>query len=107
MLFLGSGKAKQLLIYQRPRCFSACQCSGPGQYDGTCDSETGQCLCRTGFEGHSCNQCAPGYFNYPLCQRAYLSPCGPGWARTNLRKGFEGGPGGGFVGVLEDLSKGR
>uniref|UniRef100_A0A8C3D6A6 Laminin subunit alpha 5 n=1 Tax=Corvus moneduloides TaxID=1196302 RepID=A0A8C3D6A6_CORMO len=50
-----------------------CQCSGPGQYDGTCDSETGQCLCRTGFEGHSCDQCAPGYFNYPLCQSCQCS----------------------------------
>lgn len=65
-----------------PCCFPACQCSGPGQYDGTCDSETGQCLCRTGFEGHLCNQCAPGYFSYPLCQCAYLSSHGPGWART-------------------------
>ncbi|RMB95824.1 hypothetical protein DUI87_27938 [Hirundo rustica rustica] len=55
-----------------PSC-QPCQCSGPGQYDGTCDSETGQCLCRTGFEGHSCDQCAPGYFNYPLCQSCQCS----------------------------------
>uniref|UniRef100_A0A8C3D650 Laminin subunit alpha 5 n=1 Tax=Corvus moneduloides TaxID=1196302 RepID=A0A8C3D650_CORMO len=60
-----------------PSC-QPCQCSGPGQYDGTCDSETGQCLCRTGFEGHSCDQCAPGYFNYPLCQCEYLSFTGLG-----------------------------
>ncbi|KAF2978342.1 hypothetical protein EK904_004374 [Melospiza melodia maxima] len=55
-----------------PGC-QPCQCSGPGQYDGTCDSDTGQCLCRTGFEGHSCDQCAPGYFNYPLCQSCQCS----------------------------------
>uniref|UniRef100_A0A8C0F1H4 Laminin subunit alpha-5 n=1 Tax=Bubo bubo TaxID=30461 RepID=A0A8C0F1H4_BUBBB len=58
-----------------PSCQS-CQCSGPGQYDGTCDSETGQCLCRMGFEGHLCNQCAPGYFNYPLCQLCGCSAVG-------------------------------
>uniref|UniRef100_A0A663MV19 Laminin subunit alpha 5 n=1 Tax=Athene cunicularia TaxID=194338 RepID=A0A663MV19_ATHCN len=58
-----------------PTC-QPCQCSGPGQYDGTCDSETGQCLCRTGFEGHLCNQCAPGYFNYPLCQLCGCSAVG-------------------------------
>ncbi|XP_010149624.1 PREDICTED: laminin subunit alpha-5, partial [Eurypyga helias] len=58
-----------------PSC-QPCQCSGPGQYDGTCDSETGQCLCRTGFEGQLCNQCAPGYFNYPLCQLCGCSAVG-------------------------------
>uniref|UniRef100_A0A8C3NPG6 Laminin subunit alpha 5 n=1 Tax=Cyanoderma ruficeps TaxID=181631 RepID=A0A8C3NPG6_9PASS len=58
-----------------PSC-QPCQCSGPGQYDGTCDSETGQCLCRTGFEGHSCDQCAPGYFNYPLCRLCGCSAVG-------------------------------
>uniref|UniRef100_A0A8C3MQ95 Laminin subunit alpha-5 n=1 Tax=Geospiza parvula TaxID=87175 RepID=A0A8C3MQ95_GEOPR len=58
-----------------PSC-QPCQCSGPGQYDGTCDSDTGQCLCRTGFEGHSCDQCAPGYFNYPLCQLCGCSAVG-------------------------------
>lgn len=79
---LGRGKRKKLFIYWCPCCFPACQCSGPGQYDGTCDSETGQCLCRTGFEGHLCDQCAPGYFSYPLCQRAYLSSRGTGWVRT-------------------------
>uniref|UniRef100_A0A452HN43 Laminin subunit alpha-5 n=1 Tax=Gopherus agassizii TaxID=38772 RepID=A0A452HN43_9SAUR len=58
-----------------PGC-QPCQCSGPGQYDGTCDSETGQCLCRSGFEGYSCNQCAPGYFSYPLCQLCGCSAVG-------------------------------
>ncbi|XP_038605812.1 laminin subunit alpha-5 [Tachyglossus aculeatus] len=58
-----------------PGC-QACQCSGPGQYDGSCDSETGQCVCRAGFEGPACDQCAPGYFNYPLCRLCGCSVVG-------------------------------
>ncbi|CAJ0956342.1 unnamed protein product [Ranitomeya imitator] len=46
----------------------ACQCSGPGVYDGSCDKDSGQCACRDGFEGTFCDKCAPRYFNYPLCQ---------------------------------------
>ncbi|XP_042318376.1 laminin subunit alpha-5, partial [Sceloporus undulatus] len=61
--------------YYGPNC-QACQCSGPGFYEGTCDNETGQCLCRTGFEGYACDQCAPGYFNYPLCQLCGCSAVG-------------------------------
>uniref|UniRef100_A0A670I4A0 Laminin subunit alpha-5 n=1 Tax=Podarcis muralis TaxID=64176 RepID=A0A670I4A0_PODMU len=61
--------------YYGPGC-QPCQCSGPGYYDGTCDSETGQCLCRAGFEGYTCDQCAPGYFNYPLCQLCGCSAVG-------------------------------
>ncbi|XP_057219104.1 laminin subunit alpha-5 isoform X1 [Triplophysa rosa] len=45
-----------------------CQCSGPGCLDGSCEAVTGQSTCRTGFQGHSCEQCEPSYFNYPLCQ---------------------------------------
>lgn len=48
---------------------SACQCSGPGCLDGSCDLLTGHGVCRSGFQGYDCDRCAPGYFNYPLCQR--------------------------------------
>uniref|UniRef100_A0A9J8D7J6 Laminin, alpha 5 n=1 Tax=Cyprinus carpio carpio TaxID=630221 RepID=A0A9J8D7J6_CYPCA len=53
-----------------------CQCSGQGCLDGSCDALTGQCLCRSGFQGYSCEQCAPGYFNYPLCQYCGCSVVG-------------------------------
>ncbi|KAM7405319.1 hypothetical protein PAMP_012591 [Pampus punctatissimus] len=53
----------------------ACQCSGPGCLDGSCDLLTGHSVCRSGFQGYQCDQCAPGYFNYPLCQlRSALCP---------------------------------
>uniref|UniRef100_A0A8C0V4Q9 Laminin subunit alpha 3 n=1 Tax=Cyanistes caeruleus TaxID=156563 RepID=A0A8C0V4Q9_CYACU len=44
-----------------------CQCHGAGVLGSDCDGSTGQCRCRTGFEGFSCDTCAPGYFQYPFC----------------------------------------
>ncbi|XP_069099253.1 laminin subunit alpha-5 isoform X1 [Pleurodeles waltl] len=58
-----------------PYC-QACDCTGPGVFDGSCDSESGQCACRSGFEGVACNTCAPGFFNYPLCQLCGCSVVG-------------------------------
>lgn len=51
--------------------FAACQCSSPGVANGLCDPESGQCTCRTGFEGDRCDHCALGYFHFPLCQREW------------------------------------
>ncbi|XP_014426018.2 laminin subunit alpha-3 isoform X2 [Pelodiscus sinensis] len=50
-----------------PPCQS-CQCYGSGVVDGNCDGKTGQCQCRVGFRGLSCDACALGYFYYPFCQ---------------------------------------
>ncbi|MXQ85102.1 hypothetical protein E5288_WYG004112 [Bos mutus] len=61
-----------------PHACRPCQCSSPGVVDGTCDRDSGQCTCRTGFEGAACDRCAPGYFHFPLCQREYGTPSGQG-----------------------------
>ncbi|XP_039586012.1 laminin subunit alpha-3-like [Passer montanus] len=53
--------------YFGPQCLS-CQCHGAGVLGGDCDGSTGQCRCRTGFGGLSCDTCAAGYFQYPFCQ---------------------------------------
>ncbi|KAM9386689.1 laminin subunit alpha-3 [Phaethornis superciliosus] len=45
-----------------------CQCHGAGVLGSDCDGNTGQCRCRTGFGGFSCDTCAAGYFHYPFCQ---------------------------------------
>uniref|UniRef100_A0A8C0ZFD6 Laminin subunit alpha 3 n=1 Tax=Cyanistes caeruleus TaxID=156563 RepID=A0A8C0ZFD6_CYACU len=34
-----------------------CQCHGAGVLGSDCDGSTGQCRCRTGFEGFSCDTC--------------------------------------------------
>ena len=41
-----------------------------------CVSDTGevQCPCKENFAGEFCDQCAPGYYNFPECKRKLLSP---------------------------------
>nr|XP_014340901.1 PREDICTED: laminin subunit alpha-5-like [Latimeria chalumnae] len=54
----------------------ACQCYNPGVLTRECDSETGECKCRTGFQGFYCESCAVGYFNYPYCQECRCNTAG-------------------------------
>ncbi|XP_074940945.1 laminin subunit alpha-3 isoform X2 [Phalacrocorax aristotelis] len=53
--------------YFGPQCLP-CQCHGAGVLGGDCNGNTGQCRCRIGFQGFSCDTCAAGYFHYPFCQ---------------------------------------
>ncbi|KAM6135085.1 LOW QUALITY PROTEIN: laminin subunit alpha-3 [Pterocles gutturalis] len=52
--------------YFGPHCLP-CQCHGAGMLGGDCNGNTGQCRCRTGFQGFSCDTCTDGYC-YPFCQ---------------------------------------
>ncbi|XP_066575649.1 laminin subunit alpha-3 isoform X1 [Amia ocellicauda] len=58
-----------------PNC-QPCRCSGPGVLDQICNSQTGDCRCRTEFQGRSCERCAEGHFNYPYCQACFCNPAG-------------------------------
>uniref|UniRef100_A0A8C3IVW1 Laminin subunit alpha 3 n=1 Tax=Chrysemys picta bellii TaxID=8478 RepID=A0A8C3IVW1_CHRPI len=58
-----------------PQC-QPCQCYGSGVLDGNCDGKTGQCRCRVGFQGLSCDACAVGYFQYPFCQMCACNSAG-------------------------------
>uniref|UniRef100_A0A8C8SFE1 Laminin subunit alpha 3 n=1 Tax=Pelusios castaneus TaxID=367368 RepID=A0A8C8SFE1_9SAUR len=53
-----------------------CQCYGSGVLDNNCDGKTGECRCRDGFQGSSCDACAVGYFHYPFCQRCACNSAG-------------------------------
>lgn len=46
-----------------------CNCNGVGRLDGSCDQRTGQCTCKSNYGGMNCDECAPGYYNYPACNR--------------------------------------
>ncbi|XP_045926292.1 laminin subunit alpha-1-like [Micropterus dolomieu] len=55
-----------------------CRCSSAGSSAPQCDLTNGQCPCRKGFSGRSCDCCSPGYYGYPAC-----SVCGCDVAGTD------------------------
>ena len=45
--------------------FLACSCNSTGTKNGTtCQQLGGQCHCKPGVTGQSCDQCKPGFFNF-------------------------------------------
>lgn len=58
--------------------FSAlvCNCDYQGTEGEVCDKETGQCLCKDGYEEPRCGNCLPGYYNYPECIKCNCSTVG-------------------------------
>ncbi len=48
--------------------FSDCNCDPSGTEEGTCDKETGECLCREGYSGERCDQCSQLFWGYPDCK---------------------------------------
>jgi laminin alpha 3/5 len=42
-----------------------CECDLTGTTDEICDKNNGVCLCNPNFTGAKCDQCAPGFYNYP------------------------------------------
>ncbi|KAB5546449.1 hypothetical protein PHYPO_G00072140 [Pangasianodon hypophthalmus] len=47
-----------------------CNCSRPGvtAQDISCDTNSGQCRCKTNIVGRQCDRCAPGFYGYPNCR---------------------------------------
>jgi len=41
-----------------------CNCSRVGSVDYRCHPVTGQCVCRPGVTGLTCDSCQPGYYGY-------------------------------------------
>ncbi|XP_034151886.1 laminin subunit alpha-5 isoform X3 [Esox lucius] len=47
-----------------------CNCSRPGvaTLDVGCDTDSGQCRCKSNIIGRQCDRCAPGFYGYPNCR---------------------------------------
>lgn len=52
-------------------CFAACDCHPIGASGKTCNQNTGQCPCKDGVTGITCNRCARGYQQ----SRSHIAPC--------------------------------
>lgn len=56
--------------------FTDCNCDLEGTVYEICDKEQGVCLCKEGYGGVRCDQCSPGYYNYPNCIKCNCSTVG-------------------------------
>ena len=52
--------------------FSDCMCHAEGSLGISCNQTTGQCSCKNHIAGVNCDQCEPGYFGFPHCQRKHF-----------------------------------
>ncbi|KFM80806.1 Netrin-1, partial [Stegodyphus mimosarum] len=57
-------------ISHRKAC-KACDCHPVGSSGLTCNQTNGQCPCKDGVTGTTCNRCAKGYFQ----SRSTVAPC--------------------------------
>ncbi|CAI4225551.1 unnamed protein product [Auanema sp. JU1783] len=53
------------------RACKGCQCHPVGSLGRSCNQETGQCVCKDGVAGLTCNRCAKGYQQ----SRSSVNPC--------------------------------
>lgn len=65
---IGSPSWASLLIFS---FVSACDCHPIGASGKTCNQATGQCPCKDGVTGITCNRCARGYQQ----SRSHIAPC--------------------------------
>lgn len=60
-------------------CFlTACDCHPVGAAGKTCNQTTGQCPCKDGVTGITCNRCAKGYQQ----SRSPIAPCISTWNQS-------------------------
>ncbi|TWW59690.1 Netrin-1 Epididymis tissue protein Li 131P [Takifugu flavidus] len=64
-------------ISHRKAC-KACDCHPVGAAGKTCNQTTGQCPCKDGVTGITCNRCAKGYQQ----SRSPIAPCISMWNRS-------------------------
>uniref|UniRef100_A0A8D0UBZ7 Laminin subunit gamma-3 n=1 Tax=Sus scrofa TaxID=9823 RepID=A0A8D0UBZ7_PIG len=76
----------------------SCKCHPLGSQEDQCHPKTGQCPCRPGVEGQSCDRCQLGFFGFSIrgCRACRCSPLGAASAQCHenstcvCRPGFVG-----------------
>ena len=53
-----------LMIIANGMC-RLCECDLTGTVDEICQKNSGVCICKPNFTGAKCDQCAPGFYNFP------------------------------------------
>nr|XP_036875077.1 laminin subunit alpha-3-like [Manis javanica] len=49
-------------------------CSCNPEHADDCEQGSGRCTCKPSFQGHNCEKCAPGHYNFPFCLRIPVFP---------------------------------
>jgi len=60
-IFVKVTSDRMLSSTRRNCCCIACECHPVGSLGRTCNQTTGQCPCKEGVAGLTCNRCNPGY----------------------------------------------
>ncbi|KAI1896244.1 hypothetical protein AGOR_G00092810 [Albula goreensis] len=68
---LAHARARNLYDLRRTHHRGACDCHPVGAAGKTCNQTTGQCPCKDGVTGITCNRCAKGYQQ----SRSPVAPC--------------------------------
>lgn len=61
--------------------FTACDCHPIGSTGKTCNNTSGQCPCKDGVTGLTCNRCARGYQQ----SQSHIAPCISKFISTQMR----------------------
>ena len=64
-----------------------CDAIGTGKGVAICDVKTGQCPCLEKFASRKCSQCAPGFYNYPMCDKCDCFAAGVTGAKCDAKTG--------------------
>lgn len=84
--------------------FTACDCHPVGAAGKTCNQTTGQCPCKDGVTGITCNRCAKGYQQ----SRSPIAPCISMCIHSSRLLEWDGGVGGTLWGLVAHVqSMGR
>ena len=64
---MSNHKKEFIITYKTLQFLAKCNCTEEGSHDITCDDH-GVCNCKVNFINDKCDECAPGFYNFPTCE---------------------------------------